>query len=243
MGGDDRARLLVVELVPHAVVVGDDERVAGLGRLAHGAVDLDGHRELAQQREQARIFPGEELGVVQGDQQAMRACRDKELAQLLGARRRVEAAVRKRDVEHLDGVLGDADHLLDGGERFRRAGNLAVTLLPRFRVLLGRVVHAASPGSTKPCRDQPYTTSQSSAGASKPAPSLRSSARRRKAGRAGAGTAGASPLRKNIVPENSRRGRGWRGRPSRAARRTKRSRAGGRRGGGGKKVGRRPPPE
>ena len=73
MQRDDRARLFGVQLMPHAVVVGDDEGVARFARLAERAVDLDRHRELPEEHQQARTFALEWIGLVQRDEQAVRA--------------------------------------------------------------------------------------------------------------------------------------------------------------------------
>jgi hypothetical protein len=78
---NNRARLLVVHLVPDAVVVGDHERIGGVARLRERAVDLDRHRELAQQRDEARAVALQRIGLVQRDQQAVGAPGDQELAQ------------------------------------------------------------------------------------------------------------------------------------------------------------------
>src|SRR5450631_688483 len=80
------ARLLEMELVPHAVVVGDHAGVRRVARLRDGAMDLDRHRELAQQDEQSRAFALEQLRLVQRDEEAMRAAAHEELAQLGRAR-------------------------------------------------------------------------------------------------------------------------------------------------------------
>jgi biopolymer transport protein ExbB/TolQ len=64
--------------------------VGGVARLRERAVDFDGHRELAQQREQARVFALQEVRLVQRDEDAVRATAHQELAQRRSARRRLK---------------------------------------------------------------------------------------------------------------------------------------------------------
>src|SRR6185437_14140502 len=114
---NNRARLLEVLLVPYAVIVGEHERIARVARLPERAMDLDRHRELPQQREEARAYALEEVGVVQRDEDAVRAAADEERTQLLRALRGIESAVREVDVEDADGLDRAADHLVDRRER------------------------------------------------------------------------------------------------------------------------------
>ena len=100
---NNRARLRVVQLVPHAVVVGQHERIHGVARQGEGAVDLDRHRELAQQDEQPRAFALEVLGFVQRDEDAVRAAGDEKVAQ----RVITEARGNRFDVDVIETVWLD----------------------------------------------------------------------------------------------------------------------------------------